>query len=75
MHQQLIAYRMHADTYMGMARFCQLFKPRLRCLQDFELEIKFRSDATPVFCNGKPVSFAIPEDLNDAYEAGIGNKV
>ena len=53
--------------------FGELFKPELHvgCLKDFELEVKFKPDATPVFHKPRSVPYAILDDLNAAYEAGI----
>lgn len=48
-----------------------IFKPELGCLKDFELEVKFKDDAKPIFCKPRIVPFAIQEDLVHAYEAGI----
>ena len=35
------------------------------------LEIKFKTDASPVFCKPRFVPFAIQDDLVQAFEAGI----
>ena len=51
--------------------FPDLFKPELGKLKDFELEVKFKEDAEPVFCKPRAVPFAIQQDLVDAYEAGV----
>ena len=40
-------------------------------LKDFELGVKFKTDAKPVFCKARAVPFAIQEDLVQSYEAGI----
>ena len=53
------------------AEFPELFKEELGCLKDFELDIKFKADAKPVFCKPRTVPYAILEDLNLAYDAGI----
>ena len=52
-------------------QFPDLFKPELGKLKDFELEVKFKPDAKPVFCKARAVPFAIQEDLVQSYEAGI----
>uniref|UniRef100_A0A5S6QRA0 RNA-directed DNA polymerase n=1 Tax=Trichuris muris TaxID=70415 RepID=A0A5S6QRA0_TRIMR len=52
-------------------QFSDLFKPELDCLKDFELEVSFKPDAKPIFCKPRTVPFAILEDLNQAYDAGI----
>ena len=46
-------------------------KPELGCLKDFELEIKFKPEARPIFGQPIPVPLVILEDLNDTYEGGI----
>lgn len=51
--------------------FPDLFKTELGCLKNFELEVAFKADAKPVFCKPRRVPFAILEDLNHAYDAGI----
>jgi hypothetical protein len=55
--------------------FPDLFKRELGCLKDFELEVKFKPDAKPVFRKPRPVPFAILDDLTQAYEAGIAKKI
>ena len=51
--------------------FPDVFKPELRCLRDFELEVKFKEDSKPIFCQPRVVPFAIQEDLMQAYDTGI----
>ena len=51
--------------------FPDLFKKELGCLKDFELEVAFKPDATPIFHKPWTVPYALQEDLNAAYEAGI----
>ena len=51
--------------------FPDLFKPELGCLKDFQLDVKFKADAQSIFCKPRVVSFAIQEDLCQAYDAGI----
>ena len=51
--------------------FIDLFKPELSCLKDCELEVAFKTDAKPVFCEPHTVQFAILEDLNTAYNTSI----
>ena len=51
--------------------FSEIFKPELGCLKDLELEVAFKSDATPIFCKPRTVPFAIVDDLNQAIEVGI----
>ena len=55
--------------------FPELFKPELGCLKDFQLEVKFKPDAKPIFCKARVVPFAIQEDLCQAYDAGIAKGV
>ena len=55
--------------------FPDLFKAELGCLKDFELDVKFKADAKPVFCKPQVVPFAIQEDLSIAYDAGIARGV
>ena len=55
--------------------FPDLFKPELGCLKDFQLEVKFKPDAKPIFCKPRVVPFAIQEDLCQAYDAGIARGV
>ena len=51
--------------------FPDLFKPELGCLKDFELEVKFKTDAKPVFCKLHMVPYSMLEDLTHTYEDGI----
>ena len=55
--------------------FPNLFKPELGCLKDFELKVKFKSEAHPIFCRPRVVPFAIQDDLCRAYDAGIAGGV
>eukprot|EP00731_Ephydatia_muelleri_P000962 Em0001g962a len=55
--------------------FPDLFKPELGCLKDFQLEVKFKPDAKPIFCKPRMVPFAIQEDLCQACDAGIARGV
>ena len=55
--------------------FPDLFKPELGCLKDFQLEVKFKPDAKPIFCKPRVLPFAIQEDLCQAYDAGIARGV
>ena len=54
-----------------LQEFLDLSKPELGCLKNFELEVKFKPEARPIFCKPRPVPLAILEDLNDAYEDEI----
>ena len=51
--------------------FPDLFREELGCLKDFKLEIAFKPDAKPVFHKPRTVPYALQEDLNAAYQAGI----
>nr|KAG5686215.1 hypothetical protein BaRGS_005560 [Batillaria attramentaria] len=61
-------------TFMGQ-QGPNLFKEELGCLKDFELEVKFKSDAKPVFHKARPVPFALRDDLTKGYEEGIAKGV
>ena len=47
--------------------FSIVFSDKLRCQKDFELDIKFKLDITPVFCKLRPDPFAIHEELAQVY--------
>ncbi|KAK3729828.1 hypothetical protein RRG08_058147 [Elysia crispata] len=49
-------------------------KPTLINL-DFELDIKFKVDAKPVFCKPRTVPLAVQNDLEKAYDAGIAKGI
>ena len=55
--------------------FPSLFSPGLGVLKDFELDVKFKEDATPVFCKPRTVPIALQEDLEAAYDEGIAKGV
>ena len=57
------------------AEFPTLFSPGLGLLKDFELDIKFRVDAKPVFCKPRTVPLAVQHDLEKAYDAGIAKGI
>ena len=40
-------------------------------MKDFELDIKFKEDATPVFCKPRTVPIALQEDLEAVCDVGI----
>ena len=63
------------DCHKLCDKFPDLFKNELGCLKDFELEVKFKSDAKPVFHKARPVPFAIRADLAKGYEEGIAKGV
>ena len=51
--------------------FPDVFNPELGKLKDFELQVKFKAEAKPMFCKSRTVPFAHEEDLAQAYDAGI----
>ena len=51
--------------------FPNLWKSELGCLKGFELDVKFKPDAQPIFIKPRQVPFAIAEGLNHAIERGI----
>ena len=51
--------------------FPDVFKEELGTLKDVELEVKFKTDATPVFHRPRPVPIALQEELDAALQAGI----
>jgi hypothetical protein len=53
----------------------ELFEEELGCLQDFELEVQFKTDAKPVFHKDWPVPFALCDDLAKGYEEGIAKGI
>ena len=73
-------FMQHMESPVGSLQkackqLCQDFpdylKPELGRLKDFELDVKFKPGASPIFCKPRPVPLAVLEDLNDAYEEGI----
>ena len=48
--------------------FPDVFKLDLGKHKDFELEVKFKAEAKPMFCKPRTVPFALQEDLVQAYE-------
>ena len=50
--------------------FPDLWKDELGCLKNFQLEIKFKPDVTPVFDKARTVPFAIQDELSRAYDEG-----
>ena len=55
--------------------FPDLWKPELGCLKDFELDVKFKSNAQPVFRKPRPVPCAIEEGLGKAIDEGIARGI
>ena len=55
--------------------FSDLWKQELGRLKDYQLEVKFKPDVTPRFCKPRTVPFAVQEDLNRAYDAGIAKGI
>ena len=71
------------DPYVSLQRDCQklcdefpdLLKPELGCLKEFELEVKFKADAVPVFHKARLVPFTLCDDLVKGSEEGIAKGV
>ena len=63
------------DCKQLCTEFPDLFKKELGCLKDFQLEINFKATATPKFCRARAVPFAILDDLNQTYDAGIAKGI
>ncbi|XP_052827930.1 uncharacterized protein K02A2.6-like [Octopus bimaculoides] len=63
------------DCHKMCDEFPDLFKQELGCLKNFELEVKFKSDATPVFHKACPVPLALRDDLAKGYEEGIAKGI
>jgi len=57
------------------SEFPSLFSPGLGVLNDFELDVKFKDNATPMFCKPRTVPIALQEDLEAAYDEGIAKGV
>ena len=53
------------DTYSN------IFRDELGCLKDFELEVKFKENSSPIFQKPRNVPFAIKSDLSQGYQTGI----
>ena len=52
-------------------QFPHVFKCELGCFKDYELDVKFKPDAEPIFCKPRPVPFALRDDLSRAFDKGI----
>ncbi|XP_052833806.1 uncharacterized protein K02A2.6-like [Octopus bimaculoides] len=63
------------DCHNMCDEFPDLFKQELGCLKNFELEVKFKLDATPVFHKARLVPFALRDDLAKGYEEGIAKGI
>ena len=57
-----------------MCRVPNIFSPGLGLLKDFDVDIKFKVDAKPVFCKPRTVPLAVQDDLEKAYDAGIAKR-
>ena len=66
---------LQSDCQKLCDKFPDLFKDELGCLKDYELDVKFKSDAKPVFHKARPVPFALRDDLAKGYEEGIAKGV
>ena len=62
---------LHAACTQLCEEFPILFEPTLGCLKGYELDIRFKTDAKPIFRKPRPVPFSLLQDLNEAYEIGI----
>ena len=62
---------LHSTCTQLCEEFPALFDSTLGCLKGFELDVRFTSDAKPIFRKPRPVPFSIMQDLNEAYELGI----
>ena len=63
--------KLQAECEQLCSNFPDLFKPELGLLKDFQLDVKFKENAKPVFCKARTVPFAVQEELNQAYDTGI----
>ena len=63
--------QLQSECHKLCDEFPDLFKNKLGCLKDFELEVKFKPNAKLVFCKARQVPFAIREDLSKGYDGGI----
>ena len=68
-------YKLRDQCQALCKNFPELWKPGLGCLKDFELDIKFKPNAKPVFRKPRPVPCAIEDSLNQAIEEGIANEI
>ena len=55
--------------------FPDLWKAELGCLKDFELDVKFKPNAKPVFRKHRQVPCAIEESVSKAIDDGIASGV
>ena len=60
-----------AECKKVCADFPNLFKNELGVLKDVELEVQFEPNATPLYQKPRSVPFALLDDLNKCYDAGI----
>ena len=49
-------------------RFKDLWKPEFGGLKDYELKVKFKSYAQPIFRKARPVPFAMEADLEEEFQ-------
>ena len=52
-------------------KFPNLWKADLGTLKDYELDVKFKENTSPIFLKARTVPLAIQEDLSQAIESGI----
>ena len=55
--------------------FSDLFKPELGCLKNFELEVKFKSVAKPMYCKHQMVPLTLLDYFNQAHQAEIKKEI
>ncbi|KAK3769244.1 hypothetical protein RRG08_005190 [Elysia crispata] len=55
--------------------FPDLFKKEPGTLKDFELEVKSKPEANPIFNKPQPVPITVQEDLESALQAGINRGI
>ena len=51
--------------------YAEIFEPGLGFFKDFELDVKFKDSAKPVFMKQGPVPFVVQEEQIEAFDAGI----
>ena len=69
--EQQEAHVLQSACQQLCTEFPDVFKPELGCLEGYELDVKFKTDAKPVFCKPRTVPLALQDDLNQAYDAGV----
>ena len=62
---------MSHNNLCGLISQADLWKQELGLLKHYQLEV----NVTPRFCKPRTVSFAVQEDLNQVYDAGIAKGI